>query len=564
MSIKRLTRREFMRIAALASAGVVVAACAPQVAPTTASTAAPMATAALAPTAAPTTAATSAPTSPPGPKSPSGTLSVALSTFESETFLPWNGGVARQSYLLLIYDVLVYSDPVTDEQMPGLAETWEMSPDGKTWTFSIRKGVQFHENWGELTAEDLKYSVERMIDKNSIGSPAAQLRSLIDKVDAPEPYKCIISLKSPYPELVRGFFNDGNAAGIVVSKKYVESVGDDKANAHPIGTAPFTLAEPHQKGGPIKLTTIPNVEKHWRITPAYQNVTFLLVPEESTRVAMLKNGEADLAPISYDDVDTIKSSGLRVISIPQNWVPLIWFGGLVETDPKRYNPNNPWVKKEVRQALNYAVDRETIAKTIFHGEATPAGVPNPIHQWLNISPYPYDVAKAKQLLASAGYTNGFSITLKTLRANPGAELPTIGEAVAQYWKAIGVDVKIVPSDWTTVRGELIGAKANDYAFTQRGQPFLEPLTPSNLWYDPKDVFAAFATTDGVDLLNKMTEELDSQKRDQLAMQMGQWAHDEASGVFLLFANDPYGVSKKVGHWTSIRMRPQNIESITPS
>ncbi|CAG0940285.1 Periplasmic dipeptide transport protein [Anaerolineae bacterium] len=533
-------------------------------APTQAPTSAPAPVATLAPVATSAPAATTAPTAAPKPsvKQPSGTLNVALSTFESETFLPWNGGVARQSYLLMIYDVLVYSDPKTDQQLPGLAEKWEMSPDGKTWTFFIRKGVQFHEGYGELTADDVKFSFERMIDKTSVGSPAQLLRNIIDKVETPEAYKVVVSLKTPYVGLVGGYLNDTNAGGIIVSKKYVTAVGDEKANAHPIGTGPYTLAEDHKKGGPIKLKTVDGVERHWRLTPDYQNVNFLLVPEEATRVAMLKNGEADVAPISYDSIDTIKSSGLNVVSIPKNWAPLIRFGGIVTTDPKRYDANNPWSKKEVRQALNYAIDRAAIAKSIFKGEATPVGASMPLNVWSDIPAYPYDPAKAKQLLTQAGYPNGFQLPLRTFTANPGAELPTIGEAVALYWKAIGVDVKIVPSDWNTVRGDLLGAKANSYLFVQRGQPFVDFQAGFDLEYDANNMFAIYATPEVIAKYTQVKGELDPKKREQLARDFGLYVKDEATNVFLVFANDPYGVSKKVGQWTSIRMRPQNIESIT--
>ena len=532
-------------------------------APTQVPTSAPAPAATLAPVATSAPAATTAPTAAPKPsvKQPSGTLNVALSTFESETFLPWNGGVARQSYLLMIYDVLVYSDPKTDQQLPGLAEKWEMSSDGKTWTFYIRKGVQFHEGYGELTADDVKYSFERMIDKTSVGSPAQLLRNIIDKVETPEPYKVVVSLKTPYVGLVGGYLNDTNAGGIVVSKKYVTAVGDEKANAHPIGTGPYTLAEEHKKGGPIKLKTADGVEKHWRITPDYQNVNFLLVPEEATRVAMLKNGEADVAPISYDSIDTVKSSGLNVISIPKNWAPLIRFGGIVTTDPKRYDANNPWSKKEVRQALNYAIDRTAIAKTIFKGEATPVGASMPLNVWSDIPAYPYDPAKAKQLLTQAGYPNGFQLPLRTFTANPGAELPTIGEAVALYWKAIGVDVKIVPTDFGTVRGEWTGGKAVDYVWIHRGLAFADPFTAAATEYKDNP-FAVFVTAEYTDLFNKSSAEVDPKKRQQLALEYGKLMRDQAANIFLVFANEPYGASKKIGQWPTIRVRPQNIDLIT--
>lgn len=526
-----------------------------------AATSAPAATAGQT-TAAPTTVAPTTAAKPAG-RPPSGSLNVALSTFEAETFLPWNGGVARQSYILMIYDVLVYVDPKTDQLVPGLAEKWDLSKDGKTVTFYLRKGVQFQEGWGEMTSADVKYSIERMIDKTSIGSPAANLRNIIEKVEAPDPYTVVVTQKLPYIGLVGGYMNDTNAGGIIVSKKYVESVGDEKANAHPIGTGPYTLAEEHKKGGPIKLVTVPGVENHWRVTPYYKNVNFMLAPEEATRVAMLKNGEADLAPISYDSIDTVKASGLHIASIQKEWGPLIRFGGIVTTDSKRFNSSAPWAKKEVRQALNYAVDKEAIAKSIFKGEAVPTGASMPLAVWTDITPYPYDPAKAKQLLAQAGYPNGFSLPLRTFTTNPGAELPAIGEAVALYWKAVGIDVKIVPSDWNTVRGDLLAGKANDYLFTQRGQPFVDPQAGLDLEYDVNNAFAIYSTQDVIDQYNQIRKELDLKKRDELARAFGNMVKDEATNVFLVFANEAYGASKKVGNWPTIRMRAQSIEMITP-
>ncbi len=521
-----------------------------------------------APPAAPTEAPTAAPTAPPTPAptptpaGPTGSLTVALSTFAEDTFLPWNGGVARQTYLGLIYEFLFYVDPETVEPQPGLATSWEMSPDGKTWTFELREGVQFHEGWGELTAEDVKYSWERMIDENSIGSPAGQLRDLFDTIEVVDPYTIVANLKTPFPTFVDSHMTDYNAGGMIVCKEYVETVGDEEANAHPIGTGPYTLAEEHQQAGPIELKTIEGVENHWRVTPEFETVTFLLVPEEATRVAMLLAGEADLAPISYDSVETVEGAGLHVVSIPQNWVPLIWFGGITETQPERYVPEQPWGDVMVRQALNYAVDRNAIAESIFHGEAIPAGAPNPVPGWIDVEPYPYDPDTAKQLLEDAGYADGFPLTLKTLTANPGAELPVIGEAVALYWEEIGIDVTIVPTDWGSVRDELLAAQANDYLFTQRGQPFAEPLTPATIFFAPQGRFTSYATEESAALMEEMLTELDADKREQLAREFGQLLHDDAAGVFILYANEPYGASDQVGNWPTIRMRPFNIELIT--
>ena len=240
---------------------------------------------------------------------PTDTLVVALSTLESETFLPWNGGGGRSPYLAIIYDYLVYLDPVTRETKPGLATKWELSPDGKVWTFWLRQGVQFHGGMGEFTAEDAKYSMERLKDPKSIAGPASTLRKNVAKVEAPERYKVVYYLNSPDAEFERSFLSDASQ-GPIVCKKYVESVGDEKANAQPIGTGPYTLAEYH-KGSFIKFKTIEGVEKHWRVTPEFKEITFRVVPEEATRVAMLRTGEADLVPISYDSIERTKGFGVQ-------------------------------------------------------------------------------------------------------------------------------------------------------------------------------------------------------------------------------------------------------------
>ena len=491
---------------------------------------------------------------------PTDTLMVALSTLEAGTFLPWNGGGGRTPYLSLIYDFLVYLDPKTEQPTPGLAIKWEMSNDAKTWTFWLRKGVKWHEGWGEFTADDVKYTTERQKAPDSTAGPSAQLRAQIAKVEAPEPYKVVFHLNMSDPEFDLGFHLDQNQTPIVC-KKYLETVGDEKANAHPIGTGPYTLAE-FKRGSSIKLKTIEGVEKHWRVTPEFKEVTFLGIPEEATRVAMLRTGEVDLAPISYDSVEKIKGSGLKIVSIPSNWSPVIRFGGLIMTDPKRFNPNAPWVDKRVRQALIYAIDNKAIAKNIFSGEATPAGAATPIRQWMDIAPYPYDPAKAKQLLADAGYPKGFPITLKAFTTLPGAELPLIGEAVALYWKAIGLDVKIVPTDWGTVRGEWTGGKSNSYVWTHRGFASVNVLTTLTAEFAASSQFASYVSKETEAWIEKVSRELDPKKRDNLMKDFGQYLRDEAVQVFLVYANEPYGASKKVGSWPALRRNPKNIELIT--
>jgi len=488
------------------------------------------------------------------------TLIVAMPSYFEETFLPWNGSTMRLLYLGTINEFLVYRDPKTEELKPGLATKWEMSKDGKTWIFWLRQGVKFHENWGELTSADVKYTFERQMAKDSKASTASELRALIARIETPEPYKVVFHLQKPEIEFPSSTMSDGSQQ-VIACKKYLEAVGDEKANEHPIGTGPYTLSE-YRARTAIRLSAIPGVENHWRVrNPAFKTITFLRITDEQKRIAMLKSGEVDLAPISYDSIDSVKASGIKIITMQNNWVPNVRLGGLVTTDPARYNPKVPWANKKVRQAMNYAVDKETIAEILFHGAAKPAGGDLPFLEWLDIKPYPYDPKKAKKLLAEAGYPNGFAVTLKTYKTTPGAELPVVAEAIAMYWKEVGINAKIVPTDYGTVRAAWTAGKATDYIWVHRGMAFAGIVGGLQVAYSAKNQFACFVTKETEDKINQIANEFDPKKKGALLKQFGEYLRDEAPFVFVAFVSEPYGASKKIGEWPTPRIRPQNFEYI---
>lgn len=362
-------------------------------------------------------------------------LIVALSTLSDETMTPWAGSGQRKTYLDLVYEYLTYIDPETGETIPGLAESWEMSEDGRTWTFHLREGVEFSGGYGELTSEDVAYSIARLTAEDSRAGPASAMRRAIASVETPDERTVVVHLNFPDFELAQGYFGAAQQLGIV-SKAYFDEVGEEQASTDPVGTGPYVL-ESATPGSEIVMTVREDVADHWRVVPEFETISFLVVPEESTRVAMLQTGEADIAPISFDSIPTVEGAGLRIVSAEATWSPVVRFGGLIQTSEDRYNPDNPWAIREVRQALNYAVDKQTIIDELFQGQATIAASDTPVPAWSSIQPYPYDPELARQLLAEAGYPDGFDITLKTFTTAPGAELPLMAEAVALYWQDIG-------------------------------------------------------------------------------------------------------------------------------
>src|SRR5690606_37584088 len=167
-------------------------------------------------------------------------LIVALSTFSEETMTPWGGSGQRKTYLDVVYEYLTYMDPETLETIPGLAESWEMSPDGTVWTFNLRQGVQFSGGYGEMTSEDVAYSIARLIREDSRAGPASPMRRAIASVETPDAYTVVVNLNFPDFELAQGYFGAAQQLGIV-SKVYFVELGEDETNAQPVGTGPYEL-----------------------------------------------------------------------------------------------------------------------------------------------------------------------------------------------------------------------------------------------------------------------------------------------------------------------------------
>lgn len=487
------------------------------------------------------------------------TLVVGLSTLHEETFLPWNGGLARIFYMDCIYETLTFLDPETLEAVPGLAESWEVSEDAMTWTFYLREGVQFHEDWGEVTAEDVKYSIEGVIAEDSIVGPASPMRALIDYVEAPETYKLVVQLTSPDPILDEGYLSQANPVW-VVSKDYIESVGSETANDHPIGTGPYTLKS-YSPGYSIELEAVAD---HWRVTPDFQYIEFVKSPEGATRVAMLKAGEADLVPISYDSIPEVEAAGLTVISVPNSWSPYFVFGGTAPARLARWNPDNPWADIRVRQALNMAIDKQAIVDTIFHGQAQVSGAQSYTSAWMDIEPwFEYDPDGAEDLLDDAGYGDGFPIVLKAFTTTPGAELPSVAEAVATYWEEIGLDVEVQIVDYRAdVRPEWITDQALDYIFTHRGMSMMDPAAPCKAAFSADFVFCVYASEATEALLADINASSDAAERQALATEMGEVIRDEVGIVPIAFCHEPYGSSEYVGDWPSLSVTVTNIYKIT--
>ena len=207
----------------------------------------------------------------------------------------------------LMFDYLVGVTP--DGQLSknaGLATRWENSPDYKRWTFYLRKGVKFHTG-DEVTSEDVKFSLQRAIGKRSTTGYAGPLRTLIEDIETPAPDRVVIVTKDPTLIIPTYLSRSLSTEGMILPKKYLEANGDDAFAQKPVGSGPYKFVE-QVTGSHIKLAAVDN---HWRIgVPRFKTITFRLVPEETTRIALLRRGEVDIADVSRDRVQGARARGL--------------------------------------------------------------------------------------------------------------------------------------------------------------------------------------------------------------------------------------------------------------
>lgn len=472
------------------------------------------------------------------------TLTIAIPTFSDQTMTPWTGSGQRKTYLDLVYEYLVYLDE-DGNTVPGLAESWTMEDDGKKWTFKIRQGVAFSdESCGNVTAHDVKYSLDRLLGDDSRAGPARTMRRVIDTAQVIDDQTLVVNLKAPDFLLDKGYFGESQQMGIVC-KSYIEAQGDKSAGATPVGTGPYVLTD-SVEGASITLTK--RAGDHWRAAPEFGTIVLKAVPEEATRVAMIKAGEADIAPVSFDSIPGLTKDGVRIVSAEQTWSPVIRLGGTVQTDPARFNKDNPWADKRVRQAMNYAIDKQAIIEELFAGQGSVANGDTPVAAWASVQPYPYDPAKAKALLAEAGYADGFDMRLKTFVTTPGAELPLMAEAAALYLGEVGINVTIEPGDWPSIRKEWMSGKALDFAMTHRGFPFPNPENGVEAGFSNRSLFASFTSDELEAKLASLAAETNPATRTEKLTDIGQYIRDEAGAVFMVLANEPYAVSANVGDW----------------
>jgi len=310
---------------------------------------------------------------------------------------------------------------------PDLAESWTISEDGRLLTFYLRRGVQWHHGYGEFTSEDVVFSFERVADP-AVGSPWRSEVANIKEVRALDRYTVEIELHEPDPFALLRLV--GYHSGFIVSKQAVTELGDEH-RFRPIGTGPFAFAEYN----PRRNVVLTANDQYYKGAPKLGGLEFRFMPDTATRELALRTREVDTADGDSEQiwVDRMRSQGVIVELVgPGN-------GYFIQ-----YNLTKPpFDNLKVRQALSFAVNRDEIVQYLGTSIARPLRSPVPAgyfgHTTEGIETYEYNPQQARQLLAEAGYPNGFEFEIYISEAT--SYLP-FAQLLQEQWRRIGVTMRL--------------------------------------------------------------------------------------------------------------------------
>ncbi len=346
----------------------------------------------------------------------------------------------------LLYDALTRWDLTQDDRLPplgpGLAESWSVNPDDHTqWTFQLRKGVRFHDGT-PFNADAVIFALDRVMKKDAPfyserqAACSASYTAPIRDYEKLDDSSVRIHTKGPYSFLLYSLSNI-----LIPSPTAVLAQGTDNFEKSPVGSGPFKFVKLVERQS-LEMEANPD---YWLGRPKLDRVIMRPIPEPASRLAALRSGDVQWAEVTPpESIKPLKDSGYQVFL---NEYPQVW-PWIVNTQAK------PWDDKRVRQAANYAINREAMCRDLLSGACSPASqFMFKGHPWYSDDVgYNYNPTKARELLAQAGYPNGFKTVAVVPSSGSGNMWPQpMNEYVQRSLREVGIDVELRPIEWNTMR-----------------------------------------------------------------------------------------------------------------
>jgi len=428
--------------------------------------------------------------------------------------------------LYAVHDALVKPMPA-GENTPSLAESWTASKDGLVYEFVLRKNAKFH-NGDPVTADDVKFSFERYK-----GAAAKLLKDRVRDVEVVDAGRVRFHLREAWPDFMTFYGTSATGAAWIVPRKYVEKAGDDGFKKAPIGAGPYRVVS-FNPGVDLVMEAF---EGYWRKVPSVKRLVFRSMPDETTRAAALKAGDVDIVYLlSGPTAQEVKRTpGLRLAAAMP---PGVTFLDL----PEQWDPKSPWHDRRVRLAASHALDREGLNQAETLGLSHPTGglIPRVLDFARAYPPPAYDPARAKKLLAEAGYPNGFDAGDLT----PFPPFFSLAEAIGGYLQAVGIRTRLRTMEraafltaWREhkLRGVIMGL----------GAPAGNAATRIEVYVTKNGIYSSGVVPEIETLFDRQARELDRKKREGMLHQIQQIMQDRVMYVPIYELAFLWGVGPRV-------------------
>ena len=426
--------------------------------------------------------------------------------------------------LYAMHDALVKPMP-GNHLTPSLAESWTVSPDQRTYEFKLRQGLKFH-NGDPFTAEDVKFSFHR-------AKGAKLLQDKVQELVIVDPHRVRFVLHEPWPDFMTFYGTFATSAAWIAPKKYIEQVGVDGFKKAPVGLGPYKFVS-HTPGVELVMEAF---EGYWRKTPSVKRLVYKSVTEATTRLAMLKRGEVDIAYL-------LDATLAEEVKRDPN-LKLAFSGGIGTyylDFLDQWDPKSAWHDKRVRLAASLAIDRGGISQAETLGASRPTGniVPRTFEFAIALEPHPYDPAKAKQLLAEAGYPNGFDAG----DLHPWPPYFSTGEAIVSNLAAVGIKTRLRTMERAAFYSALASKKLKGIcicidAVYGNASSRLSQIVPA------EGAYAYGAYPDIETLYRQQAQELDKKKRAAMLAQIQQQLYDRVRFAAIYDFIWPSGIGPRV-------------------
>ena len=456
---------------------------------------------------------------------PQGPLSVVVGLdTEPNTFDPhFTTGRASEGFMSNVYDGLTLHDQ-DGKLIPGLATSWEPLDD-YTWEFILREGVTFH-NGEPFNADSVKFTLDRVLDPERNATIYSLLENISD-VEIIDDYTIHITINEPDLMLPARL---AELYGSMLPPQYVQEVGDEGLALNPIGTGPYIFQEWVMDD---HITLVAN-DNYWGEAPSVREIEFRIIKDNGARVAALLSGAVDIingVPVAQEPVVS-NYPGVRSVRVS---VPRVYY---ISLDVRKA----PFDNVLVRQAVNYAIDRQAIVDSLFAGFGVPSAVTYPRASWgydPDLDPYPYDPDMARALLAEAGYPDGFDVEFDTFVGRLPAH-DTVAQAVVSQLGEVGINVTMNAFEFGVFSERRVGDTHAPMFVYSIGDWALEPVWMFG-WLTQGQAGHYWTTPEWEDLLAELSKTYDPDARIPLYHQVQQMLYENCPFIAVAELETVWGV-----------------------